>query len=294
MTIEIGMLLFPNVTQLDLTGPFEVLRSLPNARVHTLGKTTEPVQSEGGLTLVPSTSYADAPKLDVLFVPGGAGQIPMTRDPEVLAYLHEVGSAARWVSSACTGALLLGAAGLLRGYRAATHWAFMELLPIVGAIPVEQRVVVDRNRITGGGVTAGIHRAHAGRGDRGTRDRGADPAPARVRPAPAVYVRPSSRRGEQPRRARSRDRESALRRAQSAARSDRADLESGPLTLGLLGHERPERLRRSRRRVPRRRRLVPPAAMLEAGTAPRGGGVLRDATGDGGEAGELDGLHDQT
>ena len=156
MTIEIGMLLFPNVTQLDLTGPFEVLRSLPGARVHTLGKTTEPVQSEGGLTLVPSTSYADAPKLDVLFVPGGAGQIPMTRDPEVLAYLHEVGSAARWVSSACTGALLLGAAGLLRGYRAATHWAFMELLPIVGAIPVEQRVVVDRNRITGGGVTAGI------------------------------------------------------------------------------------------------------------------------------------------
>jgi cyclohexyl-isocyanide hydratase len=154
--LEIGMLLFPKVTQLDLTGPFEVLRSLPGARVHTLGKTTEPVQSEGGLTLVPSTSYADAPKLDVLFVPGGAGQIPMTGDPEVLAYLHEVGSAARWVSSACTGALLLGAAGLLRGYRAATHWAFMELLPIVGAIPVEQRVVVDRNRITGGGVTAGI------------------------------------------------------------------------------------------------------------------------------------------
>ncbi len=150
------MLLFPKVTQLDLTGPFEVLRSMPDARVHTLGKTTEPVQSEGGLTLVPSTSYADAPTLDVLFVPGGAGQIPMTHDPEVLAYLHRVGSAARWVSSACTGSLLLGAAGLLRGYRAATHWAFMELLPIVGAIPVEQRVVVDRNRITGGGVTAGI------------------------------------------------------------------------------------------------------------------------------------------
>jgi cyclohexyl-isocyanide hydratase len=154
--LEIGMLLFPKVTQLDLTGPFEVLRSLPGARVHTLGKTTEPVQSEGGLTLVPSTSYAEAPALDVVFVPGGAGQIPMTADPEVLAYLHRVGSAARWVSSACTGSLLLGAAGLLRGYRAATHWAFMELLPIVGAIPVEQRVVVDRNRITGGGVTAGI------------------------------------------------------------------------------------------------------------------------------------------
>ena len=102
MTIEIGMLLFPNVTQLDLTGPFEVLRSLPGARVHTLGKTTEPVQSEGGLTLVPSTSYAEAPTLDVLFVPGGAGQIPMTRDPEVLAYLHEVGSAAQWEKDVLT------------------------------------------------------------------------------------------------------------------------------------------------------------------------------------------------
>jgi len=150
------MLLFPKITQLDLTGPFEVLRSLPDTRVRTIGKTTEPVHSEGGLILVPSATYADAPKLDVLFVPGGVGQIELTRDHETLAYLHEVGSNARWVTSACTGALLLGAAGLLRGYRAATHWAFMELLPVVGAIPVDQRVVIDRNRMTGGGVTAGI------------------------------------------------------------------------------------------------------------------------------------------
>ena len=150
------MLLYSRVTQLDLTGPFEVLRSVPDTRVRTIGKTTDPVHSEGGLILVPSATYDDAPKLDVLFVPGGAGQIELTRDRDTLAYLHEVGSHARWVTSACTGALLLGAAGLLRGYRAATHWAFMELLPLVGAIPVEQRVVTDRNRMTGGGVTAGI------------------------------------------------------------------------------------------------------------------------------------------
>lgn len=150
------MLLFPQVTQLDLTGPFEVLMRIPGTRVRTIGKTLDPVHSEGGLTLVPAATYADAPALDVLFVPGGAGQIALTRDRDTLAYLHAVGNQAKWVTSACTGALLLGAAGLLRGYRAATHWAFMELLPVVGAIPVDQRVVVDRNRVTGGGVTAGI------------------------------------------------------------------------------------------------------------------------------------------
>ncbi len=150
------MLLYPKVTQLDLTGPFEVLIRIPDSRVRTIGKTLEPIHSEGGLTLVPSATYAGAPKLDVLFVPGGAGQIALTQDRETLDYLAAVASGARWVTSACTGALLLGAAGLLRGYRAATHWAFMDLLPVVGATPVDQRVVVDRNRVTGGGVTAGI------------------------------------------------------------------------------------------------------------------------------------------
>lgn len=154
MTIEIGMLLYPKVTQLDLTGPYEVLRSLPDARVRTVWKRIEPIEAEGGLTFLPSATFAEASKLDVVFVPGGAGQIPLTTDRETLDYL--AGVDARWITSACTGSLLLGAAGLLRGYRAATHWAFMELLPIVGAIPVEDRVVVDRNRITGGGVTAGI------------------------------------------------------------------------------------------------------------------------------------------
>jgi cyclohexyl-isocyanide hydratase len=150
------MLLYPRLTQLDLTGPYEVLSRLPGARVQLIAKTREPIVAEGGLTFLPSAAFAEVPAVDLLFVPGGSGQIEATRDAETLAYLRALGGSARWVTSACTGALLLGAAGLLRGYRAATHWAFMDLLPIVGAIPVEERVVVDRNRITGGGVTAGI------------------------------------------------------------------------------------------------------------------------------------------
>jgi cyclohexyl-isocyanide hydratase len=156
MTIHIGMLLYPGLTQLDLTGPFEVLHRIPDAKVHLLWKTRDPVTADSGLTLTPSTTLADCPQLDVLFVPGGAGQLALMQDGEVLAFLRAQGQAARYVTSVCTGALLLGAAGLLAGYDAATHWAFMELLPAFGARPVRRRVVVDRNRITGGGVTAGI------------------------------------------------------------------------------------------------------------------------------------------
>ena len=156
MTLEIGMLLFPKITQLDLTGPHEVLARMPNARVHVIAKSREPVRAETGLTIVPSTTYADAPPLDLVFVPGGSGQIDATDDAETLAFVRACATRARWMTSACTGSLLLGAAGLLRGYRAATHWAFMDLLPLFGATAVPQRVVVDRDRITGGGVTAGI------------------------------------------------------------------------------------------------------------------------------------------
>src|SRR5262249_55899650 len=105
---------------------------------------------------VPTVSFVDMPQADVLCVPGGYGQIDLLGDAEVLGFLRRQGEQAKYVTSVCTGALLLGAAGLLQGYRAATHWAYMDLLPIVGAIPVNERVVVDRNRITAGGVTAGI------------------------------------------------------------------------------------------------------------------------------------------
>jgi cyclohexyl-isocyanide hydratase len=156
MTLHVGMLLFPDLTQLDLTGPFEVLTRLPDAKVHLVAKSRAPVASDTGLAIVPTATFADAPPPDLLFVPGGWGQVAATADADTLAWVRAAGERARWVTSVCTGSLLLGAAGLLRGYRAACHWAFAELLPLVGATPVNERVVIDRNRITAGGVTAGI------------------------------------------------------------------------------------------------------------------------------------------
>lgn len=156
MATQIGMLLYPGLTQLDLTGPFELLHRVPDSQVHLVWKDTAPVRADSGLGLLPTTTLAACPQLDVLFVPGGAGQLPLMADAEVLGFLREQGRAARYVTSVCTGSLLLGAAGLLAGYEATTHWAFVELLPMFGARPAPGRVVVDRNRITAGGVTAGI------------------------------------------------------------------------------------------------------------------------------------------
>ena len=156
MTVRIGMLLFPGFTQLDLTGPFEVLHRLPDSEIHLVWKTKEAVVADSGLAVVPTTTLEACPPLDVLFVGGGTGQVAVMSEPTVLAFLRQHGAHARYVTSVCTGALLLGAAGLLQGYEAATHWAFMHLLPAFGAKPVQRRVVVDGNRITGGGVTAGI------------------------------------------------------------------------------------------------------------------------------------------
>jgi cyclohexyl-isocyanide hydratase len=148
---------FPQLTQLDLTGPYEVLARMPDAQVHLVAKTRDPIDVEiGPLKLVPSVTFADAPPIDLLFVPGGGGQVAASEDSDTIEWVRSVGEKARWVTSACTGSLLLGVAGLLAGYRAATHWAFMDLLPLVGAIPTHKRVVVDRNRMTSGGVTAGI------------------------------------------------------------------------------------------------------------------------------------------
>ena len=155
-TPRIGLLVFPRVQQLDLTGPYEVFASLPGAEVHLVWKTTDPITSATGLVLTPTTAFADCPPLDVLCVPGGAGVNALMRDPAVLDFIRDRAAGARYVTSVCTGALVLGAAGLLRGKRATTHWASHDLLARFGAIPTHGRVVRDGALVTGGGVTAGI------------------------------------------------------------------------------------------------------------------------------------------
>lgn len=154
--LHIGILYFPGMTQLDVTGPFEVLARLPNAKVHLLWKRIEPVISDVGLSLMPTTTFDDCPDLDVICVGGGPGMVPVLTDDEVIAFVRQKGATARYVTSVCAGCLILGAAGLLTGYKSACHWLMTDLLKEFGAIPVNQRVVVDRNRISGGGVTAGV------------------------------------------------------------------------------------------------------------------------------------------
>jgi cyclohexyl-isocyanide hydratase len=154
--MQIGLLLFPNLTQLDLTGPFEVFARMRGAQVHLIWKTTELVTCDRGLTMRPSVDFAHCPPLDVICVPGGPGQIDLMDDEETLSFLRRQAETAQWITSVCTGALVLGAAGLLNGYRATTHWASHDQLAMFGAIPVHERWVIDRNRVTGGGVTAGI------------------------------------------------------------------------------------------------------------------------------------------
>ena len=154
--LRIGSLLFEGVDQIDLTGPFEVLSRMSNSTCRIYGKTAEPVRDLKGLRLTPDAALADAPPLDVLHVPGGFGQEALMADDEVLGWLRQQAAGARSVLSVCTGALLCGAAGLLRGRRATTHWASFHLLPLFGAIPVNQRVVLDGNWVFAAGVTAGI------------------------------------------------------------------------------------------------------------------------------------------
>jgi cyclohexyl-isocyanide hydratase len=152
----VGMLIFPNVTQLDFTGPHEVLSKLPGVEIRLISTSPDPVTSNGGIKFIPDATMAEAPQLDVLFVPGGSGVDEIMEERSVLEFLRSQGEGAAFVTSVCTGALLLGAAGLLRGYRATTHWLSLDILPVFGAIAESGRVVIDRNRITGGGVTAGI------------------------------------------------------------------------------------------------------------------------------------------
>ncbi len=151
----VGMLMFPGLTALDLIGPQTVLHG-PMV-THLLWKTTDPIESDTGIVMHPTMRFDEAPdRFDILFVPGGPGQVELFGDREVMEFLAHHGERADWVTSVCTGSMILGAAGLLEGYRAATHWAGREVLRLFGATPVSDRVVIDRNRITAGGVTAGI------------------------------------------------------------------------------------------------------------------------------------------
>lgn len=156
MPFQTGLLLFPDLTQLDMTGPYEVFAKFPDSEVHLLWKTLDPVTAAGGMRLLPSTTFADCPQLDLVCVPGGAGMNPLLNDEEVLDFLRRQAPGARYVTSVCTGSLVLGAAGLLRGKRATTHWMSLPMLAAFGCEPVAERVVVDGNIVTGGGVTAGI------------------------------------------------------------------------------------------------------------------------------------------
>lgn len=154
--MNIGFLLFPKLTLLDLVGPSEVFVRVPGAKVHLVWKTRDLVSCSGQL-VQPSTTFAECPPLDVLCVPGGGGQVDLMEDEETLDFLRKQGAQAKWVTSVCTGSLILAAAGLLTGYRATCHWASLEQLALFGGVtPVDERVVIDRNRVTGGGVTAGI------------------------------------------------------------------------------------------------------------------------------------------
>jgi cyclohexyl-isocyanide hydratase len=154
--MNIGFLLFPHLTALDLTGPAQVFSAVDGANIHLVWKTLDAVSTDAGYRMLPTHTFDTCPALDLLCVPGGPGQLPLMRDRDVLRWLNVQGRQTAYVTSVCSGSLLLGAAQLLDGYRATSHWAYCHLLPQFGAITDRNRVVIDRNRITGGGVTAGI------------------------------------------------------------------------------------------------------------------------------------------
>ncbi len=156
MAFRIGLLVFPDIMQLDMTGPHEVFTKFPDTEVLLVWKSLDPVRSGGGMRILPDVTYADCPQLDLICVPGGGGMNPLLTDADTLDFLRRQAEGARYVTSVCTGSLVLGAAGLLKGRRAACHWMSREMLAEFGAIPDPARVVVDGNIISGGGVTAGI------------------------------------------------------------------------------------------------------------------------------------------
>lgn len=156
MTIHIGFVIFDGLTQLDFTGPLQVLHRLPGAQIHIAACSMEPVMSDCGLGLLPTTSFTDCTALDVVCIPGGIGVGAAITNAELITFVHKQGKQAHYITSVCSGAFVLGVAGLLKGRKATTHWAYHDLLSCVGAIPTKGRVVRDGPIMTGGGVTAGI------------------------------------------------------------------------------------------------------------------------------------------
>jgi len=154
--MRIAFLLFPDVTELDLTGPAQVLSRIGDVSVELVWKTRDPVPTDAGFPLLPTATFDEIDAADILCVPGGFGTVAAMQDDVVLDWVRRIAADAQWVTSVCTGSLVLAAAGLLKGYRAGCHWASRHQLEWFGAIPVAERVVFDRNRVTGGGVTAGI------------------------------------------------------------------------------------------------------------------------------------------
>ena len=152
----IGLIMYPGMTALDIVGPQQVLSSLPNVQMHRIWKTLDPIKTDDGMTIVPDTTFENCPPLDVICVGGGLGQMAVVDDPEVLEFFRRQGNTAKFITSVCGGSEFLAKAGLLQGYRAATHWMAREQLAQLGVEVGTERVVIDRNRITGGGVTAGI------------------------------------------------------------------------------------------------------------------------------------------
>ena len=154
---KVGFVIFPELTQLDFTGPQQVLARLPQSAMHIIAKSASAVPSDSGLSLVPTHTFENCPRLDLICVPGGStGVVQEMGDRETIEFIRRQSTSAKYVTSVCTGAFILGAAGLLKGRRATTHWAFTELLPLVGATHEKARIVKDGNVITAGGVTSGI------------------------------------------------------------------------------------------------------------------------------------------
>lgn len=152
----IGIVMYPGMTALDVIGPQTVFSGLPGIQIHRVWKSLEPITADDGMVIMPDTTFADCPPVDVLCIGGGRGQSAIVDDAEVLIFLRFQGNKAKFVTSVCGGSEFLAKAGLLKGYRAATHWAMRPQLAKLGVEVGTERVVIDRNRITGGGVTAGI------------------------------------------------------------------------------------------------------------------------------------------